>query len=63
MKNRWRIPIVLFFRPETAGSASRYEPIRAPVVRPNGRRWQVSVKALVWMIVSLLIALAIGQLH
>lgn len=63
MKRRWFAQVVMFFRPESSGSS---HPGWSPF--QNFDQFQqpsqiISLKALVWTVLSILCALAIGQLH
>lgn len=63
MRSQRQTPIILLFRPEPAGSGNRERDAAPPSIRPEVRLGPVSVKALVWMVISVLTSLAIGQLH
>lgn len=63
MKCPWFAQMVMLFRPESSGSTHPgYLPFQN-----DGRFRQpsqiISLKALVWTVLSILCALAIGQLH
>ena len=63
MTRLWLPMIRCFFRAAVAGSTNDGCDAQAPVVCGRGRFWRELAKTLLWLVISVLVALAIGQLH
>lgn len=62
MNSKWVATLILLFQPEDSHGGIDEKYILKPVPIPIEKKSNLSVKALVWTLISILTGLVIGQL-